>query len=1322
VETPQERLVDPVLLPTELGFSQTETVRISFTSAQVGSPRSLILPFVADLSPELGPKRLSVTVRRVSPDLAILAQGALEGVLGSAGETQLEIPLTPIGEVASAGLTEIEIVFDGAGAARLRGEAQLVIAAAGGDVIQQVGLPLTSTTFSTAVPVLAAADGHFNGQAVAVLLPYVRPLAAISGASRLTASLYRDLASPPVATGSLVVQLPFGTETRVEIPLDSPIAWETGTTYTVKVEVSRGTPLEARASVIILESSWDDGLPLGVDGRGFGGRYTAVVQEVYWPDDQDYDVNGESDKLERLVQTLRDGDLLAISSNRQFGSIPRVPIRYPLTTAYYRALLNCPTGTEVAQCADEARPGMISESLGFEVAAVFRSDPGLGSWTTSDQAAEEAFTVYDHPLVLLFRKTPAFSEARVRERLGQVDLTHIIPVLPKDAGLAPSDLLLPEERREAQRAGGTWSDLFTRDSQLFQSQALAALTWWVLIFLIGLAAWPLTRAAFPGLRDAGYPISRLVGLLLLAWGSWMLGSFRIAAHRPAILIVLAGVLAASAALAWKDRHEFSDFVRRHRREILLAEALALAFFLLDLGIRLGNPDLWHPSKGGEKPMDFSYLNAVLRSESFPPYDPWFAGGYINYYYFGFVIVGVPIQLLGMVPSVAYNLAIPTLFSLTALAAYCAARNLAAGGGERGGTLAEAGSKAAGIAAAVGLVVLGNLGTARMILEGWRRIGAEGAESSGFLPGLAQPARGLFLFFTLQSPMPYAMDSWYWDPSRAIPPGAGEVGPITEFPFFTFIYADLHAHMIALPLTVLGLTWGISWLLAASDGHLAGASGKRIGTGGTILSLGMGALIFGSLRPTNTWDFPVYLVLGAAAAAAAPLIRDRVLNPQVLTKGLLAALGLAAASVLLYLPYALWYGQGYTAADVWQGSRTDLGSYFTVHGLFLFIVLTWIGWEAIRWMAVTPMRALQRLRPWWGTLAAAGIIGLVAMIVLAVVGFQIALLAFPVVAVAGILILRPGQPIGKRIVLALVATGVALTFVVDVFVLRGDISRMNTVFKFYLQVWTLFSLSAAAALVWMLLEIPAWKAGWRRGWVGGVSLLVLCAALYPMIAAPAKMRDRMDLTASHSLDGMAFMDTAVYYDQGTSFPLAEDARAIRWLQENIEGTPVIVEAHIPEYRWGARMAIYTGLPTVLGWKHHQSQQRVVSGDPTPARAIEVSSFYLTASDEDGRAFLRKYGVEYVVVGRLERMYYGNLEPCLPAAEGGRVVCDLANRLYGVTPVSLDPAQCAAIDPNADPLSYRCQSGGMEKFDRLAEEGTLREVYRDGETVIYQVAEP
>ena len=105
--------------------------------------------------------------------------------------------------------------------------------------------------------------------------------------------------------------------------------------------------------------------------------------------------------------------------------------------------------------------------------------------------------------------------------------------------------------------------------------------------------------------------------------------------------------------AWRQRDGLKDELGRRWKLYLFLELLFLAFFLLDLFIRIGNPDLWHPSKGGERPMNFAQLNAILKSTTFPPYDTWYAGGYINYYYFGSVIVATPVKLLGIVPSIAF---------------------------------------------------------------------------------------------------------------------------------------------------------------------------------------------------------------------------------------------------------------------------------------------------------------------------------------------------------------------------------------------------------------------------------------------------------------------------------------------------------------------------------------------------------------------------------------------------------------------------------------------------------------------------------------------
>jgi uncharacterized membrane protein len=253
---------------------------------------------------------------------------------------------------------------------------------------------------------------------------------------------------------------------------------------------------------------------------------------------------------------------------------------------------------------------------------------------------------------------------------------------------------------------------------------------------------------------------------------------------------------------------------------------------------------------------------------------------------------------------------------------------------------------------------------------------------------------------------------------------------------------------------------------------------------------------------------------------------------------------------------------------------------------------------------------------------------------------IAWLVLPATVWAGVLILRKGQPDAKRFVLFMIGTGLLLTLVVEVIVLRGDIGRMNTVFKFYLQAWTLLSLSAAASLFWLLPGVSEeWAPGWRNGWQSVLTVLVFCAALFPIMGGLDKVRDRMSPQAPHTLDGMAYMQTSTYSDSGKDMDLGQDYAAIRWMQDHVSGSPVIVEANTPEYRWGSRFTIYTGNPGVVGWNWHQRQQRgIVSTEQVTDRVAAITEFYSTSDRELTENFLKKYGVKYIVLGQLEQAVY------------------------------------------------------------------------------------
>jgi uncharacterized membrane protein len=200
--------------------------------------------------------------------------------------------------------------------------------------------------------------------------------------------------------------------------------------------------------------------------------------------------------------------------------------------------------------------------------------------------------------------------------------------------------------------------------------------------------------------------------------------------------------------------------------------------------------------------------------------------------------------------------------------------------------------------------------------------------------------------------------------------------------------------------------------------------------------------------------------------------------------------------------------------------------------------------------------------------------------------------------------------------------------------------MNTVFKFYMQAWTLLAISAALAAAWGWQALRRWTLGWPSAVIQVVAaVLVTSGALFLLLGVTAKINDRMTAEAPHSLDGMAYMEYSVYYEHDQMLELREDYETIRWMQDHIAGSPVIMEGYVSEYRWGARYAINTGLPAVLGWNFHQRQQReFVPGNDIWARVGDVDLFYQTVNLDEAAAILAKYDVSYIIVGQMERAVY------------------------------------------------------------------------------------
>jgi len=125
----------------------------------------------------------------------------------------------------------------------------------------------------------------------------------------------------------------------------------------------------------------------------------------------------------------------------------------------------------------------------------------------------------------------------------------------------------------------------------------------------------------------------------------------------------------------------------------------------------------------------------------------------------------------------------------------------------------------------------------------------------------------------------------------------------------------------------------------------------------------------------------------------------------------------------------------------------------------------------------------------------------------------------------------------------------------------------------------------------------------------------------------------------TLDGMEYMRYSSYTENNQVMDLNQDYELIRWMQDNIKGTPIIIEANVPEYRWGNRITIYTGLPGVIGWNWHQRQQRAINpSDWIFKRVEDVNTFYSTTDISVAEELVEKYKVDYIVIGQLERIIY------------------------------------------------------------------------------------
>jgi YYY domain-containing protein len=1021
----------------------------------------------------------------------------------------------------------------------------------------------------------------------------------------------------------------------------------------------------------IAREHWDDDLPIGLPepqanpgAHGYDMR-PELKLPMYEPDSYA--------KYDLVRSILRRADYLVLATNRLYRTIPRLPERYPISTEFYRLLF--------------------AGRLGYERQVEFTAYPGWFGIEIIDDDADESFTVYDHPKPIVFRKVRDLDDTEWDALFAQVLATPpswepvakggLLALLDRgpQVDVEPERTLLLDRPVDALPvvADFWWNDWAS------ESTALAVLLWWLVVAALGWVAWPLTFVVFRGLRDRGYLLSRSIGLLVVGYLIWLPSSLHWLPDslRPRnglpLTYIAIGILALiSSLLLWRYLGEIRAFLQRRRGVVLLGEAVFGLAFLAFVGIRILNPDLWQPWLGGEKSMDIAYLNAVLRSAWFPPYDPYYAHGYLNYYYYGQFLMSIYTRLTGIQSSVAFNLAVPLLFALTVCNAFSIGYSLA--GKLRIGPVRRATVTSGighGLLTALFVTVVGNLASATQVIENLGRLSHTTFTSR--LPGLESLVRavsgaGELLFHGAALP---SFD--YWAPSRV-------VGfTINEFPYWSFLFADLHPHMMNIPFTVLVLAIALNWLLrvpAPAETRLPPRNAVPTGEGalvrssartllqrldwGQVLNWAIWPLALGALVPINTWDWPAYAGFSGLVLLFG-FTRNR--GKPGIIPALLSATVLAGSSLLLYAPFLQFYTPIFVGFG-WSLGRTStaLNEFMTVWGFVLFLAATLLlillmrqrtRWGILRLVRMC-LRYLPRLprldelhsalvrkaRPAY-RLSIWGILLLVLVtIVFAWRGYWVLVVTVPTLALTAALLLQPKMPDGRRYILGLIFAALLLLVGIEFFYLKDHLDgdqqgwwRMNTVFKFYLQVWVMLGVALGASLPGILRTVGGWQLAGRWTWTGVFVVLLVASLLFPLLGTPARVLDRFpgERPAIGTLDGMAFMTVGTFSwpDENHPIPLWGDYQAIRWLQEHVPGTPVQAEAPVGYYReFGVRAASYSGLPTLSGM--HQSEQRYPS--QVGVRSARAHDLYATVNLGRTMDLIDQMQVSYVYLGPLENIQY------------------------------------------------------------------------------------
>ncbi len=834
------------------------------------------------------------------------------------------------------------------------------------------------------------------------------------------------------------------------------------------------------------------------------------------------------------------------------------------------------------------------------------------------------------------------------------------------------------------------------------------ITWYITLTLLGLLTFPLTYRLFPKLADRGYSFARTLGLLVWAYAFWMLASLGVAQNDiGGILLGLAILAGLSLFAATKSMNENKStgerigeafqWMGQNLKLILNVEILFLLAFAFIAIIRAANPE----ALGTEKPMELAFINAILRSPTFPPRDPWLSGYAISYYHFGFIITAMIAKITATAGSVAFNLMLALVFALSAIGAYGVLYNLLA---ERKGATRHA------FLAPLFLLLVGNF-------EGFLEI----LHQNGIFWNANAQNFWTWLDIKELSQDPATLGKipdrfwWWWRASRVIQ-DYDLLGnfreTIDEFPTFSYVLGDLHPHVLAMPFALLAVvvalyifkggwqgetriwrspnppnpivvffvafalgiaiyikTWNILFAIAIFTSVYVLIYILRYSFYLKPLGIFSVALVLGGIAFLNTWDILIAAALIASAYTFARVHADG-WRFERLEEFILFGLLTGISAILLYLPFYLGFSSqaGGILPNVINPTR---GAHLWVmFGTLLIPILLWLL-DLVRSKKHSPNWtlgiALALSLPLFLWLFSSFLTWIVTIVDPGLVnGYlqsqQVNSITEFLAAGAN----RRWENIGGAITLFLLMSGI-FAFLFSKPLPPSQPSPEGGRRKFSLPWGELEGgfVLLIAILASLLVLAPEYvylrdQFGTRmntifkfyyQAWI-----LWSIAAAYASATLFSKSRGVMrginiTLLSFVIVAGLVYpfyafnnktngLQPKTWTLDGAAYlaNTPDEAAAIAWLQNAPDGFVLeAVPAAGGSYTGSARISTNTGLPAVLGWVGHESQWRG-GYEEMGSRQADIETIYTATDWDTTQALLEKYHVGYVVVGQLERNTY------------------------------------------------------------------------------------